>query len=312
MRSMDALGAFSHLSDNVPSWINRVSELAAYTAAKNAEYSEAYKKYSKGRKPRRRKNSSVCSIHTEDLDKPTQDQEEAEETEQTEETAGETGSAENPLKRGCDDAFSGTSDGPLNVVSLRHNVIIHYDGHTQQTLEELVRDIGTARNNIRKGKMSQLSAPSLRPGMRNMRPPPSLPGEADSPAALLPNIRSARNRGPPKGSPFDAADKHLELAHSMCETAAYQFLRVGTCSTELSSVEGKLTTLQRMATSEVERLREEQKQNPREEETPNAPAEDDKPLASADGAIEVDDSSDVSVESIDLTAFRANRNRYRA
>ena len=61
---MDALGAFTYSADNVPDWITQVINLAAHTAAKHAEYTEAGKKYATPAKPYRRKNSPVCSIHT--------------------------------------------------------------------------------------------------------------------------------------------------------------------------------------------------------------------------------------------------------
>jgi hypothetical protein len=38
--SMDALGAFTHMKDNLPTWINRVSELATHTHKKQYEWSK--------------------------------------------------------------------------------------------------------------------------------------------------------------------------------------------------------------------------------------------------------------------------------
>ena len=316
--SMDALGAFSYLTDNTPAWIDRVTDLVAYTTAKHAEYTEAYRQYATTVQPRRRrKNSSVCSIHTDDLLQPAQNPED-DAGDLTQEAAGQDSSP---------DAAASAGD-PL--VSTRHNVIIHYDGHTQKTLEDIVRNIVTARNNIRRGKMSQL--PSM--GFRSSRP--TMPGRGP-PDAVLSSIRSARNRAPPgpqKETAFDLADKHLEVAHGLCESAAYQFLRAGDCKAELGSVEEKFRILVDMAGVEVQRLKEAQEQESPEPEaekeetgfelppsTVTSTAEQattSKPRASptgtAAGAIEVDDaSSSVSMESIDLTAFRANRvNRMRA
>lgn len=307
---MDALGAFSYLTDNTPAWIDRVTDLAAYTAAKHAEYTEAYRQYATTARPRRRrKNSSVCSIHTDDLLSSPQNPDDADDVTQDSNQDAAAASAGDPL------------------VSTRHNVIIHYDGHTQKTLEDIVRNIVTARNNIRKGKMSQL--PSM--GFRSSRP--TMPGRGP-PDAMLSSIRSARNRAPPgpqKETAFDHADKHLEVAHGLCESAAYQVLRAGDCKAELGSVEEKFRMLFDMANVEVQRLKEAQAQESPEPEaekeetgfelppsTVPEPATTSKPRASptgsATGAIEVDDaSSSVSIESIDLTAFRANRmNRMRA
>ncbi|KAF7590380.1 hypothetical protein BBP40_002933 [Aspergillus hancockii] len=336
--SMDALGAFSHLTDNLPTWINRISDLAVHTAAKNAEYAEAYRRLAvaPGR-PRRRKNSSVCSIRTDDLKnaatqpKPTVDGLTQEMTHAPQSTLFENAPAPNPRKRGADQAPSLPSEeNPF--VSTRYNLVIHYDGETQKSLEDMVRHIGTARNNIRRGKMSQMTAAGG--GFRGsalgrnarMSAGPPLPAGDGSDEQLLSSIRSARNRGPPpqsraiaKDSPFDRADKQLELAHSLCENAAYQFLRMGDCASELRGVDEKFKNLLELATSEVRRLTEEQEQERvlKEQEAPKvdsvqmqATPASNKPAASAVGAIEVDDGDGTgSDESIDLATFRARRMR---
>ncbi|PLB47166.1 hypothetical protein P170DRAFT_363686 [Aspergillus steynii IBT 23096] len=318
---MDALGAFSHLSENLPQWITRLSELATYTAAKRAEYAEDFRKHAVA-KPRRRKNSSICSIRTDECvpDGPTQ-------------LAGDSKpiSSRIPRKRSTDEAsIDNEDDDRYSYVHPRHNLIIQYDGHTQKSLEEMVRYIGTARNNIRRGRMSQLPLGGFRSraafgrGGRRSEDPRLTPSAVDTPEdQLLSNIRSARARNmpgapsapTPKDSSFDLAEKHLEIAHSMCETAAYQFLRSGDCSTQLSNVEDKFKHLLDIANKEVTRLQAEQSNSPSEEDTDAeeelAPVEpvktEDKPPAYS-GEIEVDDGT-ASVESLDLTAFRASRLR---
>ncbi|KAL3459109.1 hypothetical protein BJX64DRAFT_265288 [Aspergillus heterothallicus] len=306
---MDALGAFSYLADNLPTWMTKLSDVTAHTAAKNAEFAEAFKKHSATPiKIRRRRNSSVCSIHTESV---------------------RAGSSQR-RKRGGEDADSSSidsADGPA-VISTRHNLIIHYDGYTQKSLEELVRNIGTARNNLRKGKMSQLPlAVGSRSATRNFhaRNPPMIDPTAAPEDQLMASVRISRTRGPPppptqRQSPFEMADKHLELAHSFCETAAYHFLRQGGCASELNSVKDRFTVLLKLATNEVQLLQKEKKEEPVEEEAEKVPevAEPQpqpQPLtqslkrpASGEGMIEVDDDQ-ASVESIDLTAFRVNRLR---
>lgn len=307
---MDALGAFTYLSDNLPDWITRVTELAAHTAAKHAEYTEAYKKHATQGKPRRRRNSSVCSIHTDDMS--------------PEKRQGDS-TAQNSTTLQPDDEDSNINSRFDSLVSTRHNVVIHYDGHTQSSLEEMVRKIGTARNNIRKGRMSQMPPVGFRSGM------PPLPGRGGPPDLMLSSIRSARNRGPPGPqngtNVFDIADKHLEVAHGMCESAAFQFLRSGTCKQDLNNVEEKFRTLLGMASAEVQRLKETQAQQSSAEEQsvmdaekaklelPSTPSTVDEPTikartspsGSANGPIEVDDGESNSDESIDLTAIRASR-----
>ena len=114
-------------------------------------YTEAYKEYATSAKPRRRKSSSVCSIRTAGLfpqqkgsaltqgtatPDPTaciqvqnqdQDQDQGAKNEETDGAVPST--------------VSSTAD---TLVNPRHYVIIHYDGHTQQSLEDMVRNIRIA------------------------------------------------------------------------------------------------------------------------------------------------------------------------
>ena len=353
---MDALGAFSHLQTNLPAWITRVSELASHTSAKHAEYAEAYRRHA-AFKPRRRKNSSVCSIHTDDLvpiaqqKGPSAADVEAVTT-STKDKDHRTPSQQAGRKRGLEDPPSIESTDRNAFVSTRHNVIIEYDGHTQQVLEEVVRNIGFARNHIRRSKMSMLPRTGLRSGLLNRTAALTnrsiTAGSDSSQPAALSCVRSTRTGGnlvgvsgsssPRKESPFDFADKQLELAHGLCETAAYEVLRSGDCGTELDGVEEKFKMLLEMANGEVTRLTEEKKQQEEEkkqqsEQQPEA-AEEEAPAqapltssaarlarisaitsskpstaATSGGAIEVDDASSASAESIDLSAFRSSRNR---
>ncbi|KAL4802388.1 hypothetical protein BDV18DRAFT_147412 [Aspergillus unguis] len=305
---IDALGAFAYLSDNLPTWISRLSDLTAHTNAKHAEFAEAFKQHSTAPRTRRRKNSSVCSIDTSSV--------------RGKRRRGSGGSASPE-----DNTSSASGDGPA-VISTRHNLVIHYDGHTQKVLEEMVRNIGTARNNLRKGKMAQLPGGGF--GVRSA-PPRSgsralLPSLGDSPEEdLMASIRASRMRGPPtpqaepttkRTPPFDLADKNLELAHSFCETAAYSFLRTGDCATELNSVNDRFTVLLKLAKEEVQLLEKEKADQSDEAESTSKDTETEQPPspvslkrpAASEGVIEVDDEQE-SVESIDLSTFRINRMR---
>ncbi|KAJ5900929.1 uncharacterized protein N7473_004999 [Penicillium subrubescens] len=354
LASMDALGAFSHLQNNLPSWITRVSELAAHASAKHAEYTAAYRRHATY-KPRRRRNSSVCSIHTNDVvpiaqrEGPTSEALEANTTTTLENDASMPAQTAG-RKRGTDEAPSIDSSERYAFVSTRHNVIIEYDGHTQKALEEIVRDLGIARNNIRRGKMGMMPRGGLRASLLHKTSAGGgQPGENGSPLSALSYVRSTRaggglvgvtgSSGIRKESPFDFADKQLELAHGLCETAAYQVLRSGDCATELDGVEEKFKMLLEMANNEVKRLEEEKKQQEEEEakaqsESQSESVEEDapakppltptaarlarlaaitagasKPTSTAHATIEVDDASSISAESIDLSAFRASRIR---
>ncbi|KAJ5946822.1 hypothetical protein N7454_003661 [Penicillium verhagenii] len=345
--SMDALGAFTHLQTNLPAWITRVSELAAHTSAKHTEYSEAYRRHTTA-KSRRRKNSSVCSIHTDTLIPIAQQKTPSPEAIDVATSMCKDEKAM-PLqhagrKRGTDEAPSVDSSERYDFVSTRHNVIIDYDGHTQKVLEQVVKDIGIARNNIRRGKMSLMpSRMGLRSNLLN-RTAGATGGADSSPVVSLPCVRSTRtgtglvgvtgtSNGVSKDSPFDFSDKQLELAYGLCETAAFQVLRSGDCGTELDGVEEKFKMLLEMTNNEVARLEEEKKQKQeqateeeKEEAKPPSPPQTSaaarlarisalsgtkQPAAAITGPIEVDDDSSLSAESLelDMSAFRASRIR---
>lgn len=345
---MDALGAFSHLQSNLPAWITRVSELAAHASARHAEYLETYRRHATS-KPRRRKNSSVCSINTDDLVPITQREgppPEAVEATTTDKHAP-TPAQHAGRKRGTDEAPSIDSGDRYAFVSTRHNVIIEYDGHTQKVLEQVVRDIGIARNNIRRGKMSMVPRAGMRPSLLNktvnIGSNNTSGGESQLP--YLACVRSTRTGAGVVGvsesqtnirkeSPLDFADKQLELAYGLCETAAYEVLRSGDCGTELDGVEEKFKMLLEATNHEVNRLQQEKSQQQEQADAPSGktpekppptssaarlarmraianandkPSDDDP--ADIPDAIEVDDASSVSAESIDLSAFRSSRVR---
>ncbi|KAJ5457647.1 hypothetical protein N7475_009035 [Penicillium sp. IBT 31633x] len=344
MVSMDALGAFTHMKDNLPTWIVRVSELAAHTHKRHNEYSEAYRRHANF-KTRRRKNSSVCSIHTDNLVPIAQRKNPSPEPAMTD--TAEDMSEQNQRsgrKRSIGEAPSVDSSEEYAFVSTRHNVIIEYDGHTQQTLEAIVRDIGVARNNIRRGKMAMMPRTGLRGSLlsKGVNLNVNTPGGMGQVAAPLSCVRSTRTTAGligvsgtsalRKDSPFDFADKQLELAHSLCETAAYQVLRCGDCGTELDGVEENFKILLEAAINEVDRLTAEKKQQEEhEQKQQDGTAEEGppKPLPSLSAArlarvsaiaaskpsfttadtIEVDDNSSLSAESIDISAFRSSRIR---
>lgn len=327
---MDAVGAFSYLADNIPEWIDRLSDLAVHTAAKHAEYSAAFKKLSAGRRPRprRRKNSSVCSIHTEDQEVVLAVRQEAQAQQQQQQqqqqqpnhskdsaiddSASQNGPYENPRKRGPDEAPSVSDDEP-DFVCTRHNVVIEYDGHTQRALEDIARKIAISRNNLRRGKMASMIRPGLRMALRNNKP---LDGasDADSPDVLLSSIRSTRNRTSQNTMCFDMAEKQLELLNSHCEAAAHEVLRVGQCATQLEAMKEKFTALRGMARTEVDRLKKQQAQleaeNPVKPSSPQpvkSAAEVNKNPMSNTNAIEVDDDTGESEEVIDMSVFRTAR-----
>lgn len=293
--TMDALQCFTSISENVPSWISRVTELAAHTAKKHAEFSEEYKKLAGTQPQRRRKNSSVHSIRPASALR----------------LEAEASAAAAALNAHAQDAPSLASDQVSRVSRQRPRVVIHYDTHTQKELEQVVRDIGAARNSIRKGKMSQV--------MRRSNLTVEMFSNRRGSAVPMDSI--IRRESPSKQeTSFDFTDKQLETAQSLCETAAHQFIRSGDCSTQLETIRDKFNLVLATARKEVDRLHAEKDanvDNEMPESKSTAPValkpvdcrEDGKAPEPGAAAIEVDDAPSESSVSIDISAFRSSRFR---
>lgn len=307
---VDALQCFTSLHDNLPGWIARVTDLAAHTSKKHAEFSEEFKRlaqaqpnYYKQQHHRRRKNSSVHSIRP--------------------------GSEMRATRKTADDASSTASsfaaaEGAMDGSRPRRPLVIYYDTHTQTELEQMVRDIGAARNNLRKGKMAQMMRKSSlaldlftsqsRHSLRQMQLP------TDSFRRTRPAATEQ------KETAFDFADKQLEIAHILSESAAHQFLRFGECKKSLDDITAKFNILLEMSNNEVCRLRAEKEREPEvqnaDEQCPASPLKermaslkpvdslnDEKSPDPGTAAIEVDDAASDSSIDIDITAFRSTRIR---
>jgi hypothetical protein len=151
-----------------------------------------------------------------------------------------------------------------------------------------------------------------------------------------PRYQQQQQQQPPsrraKQSPFDFVECQLENAQNLCETAAYKFLREGNCLEELDKIkqayEYILEASTSMAEQEEEKLEAEQQQQQEDDATKStatmAVGELETPVATAlaltakdssgndpeelnAGLLEVDDRSDTSEVSIDISAFRMTR-----
>jgi hypothetical protein len=320
LRNVDAAQCFTLISDNVPTWITRISELAQHTVARHAEFVDEYKRLTPQR-PRHRRNSSLCSIQpisTEGFEITPDTKRDTKVPDSADNDNSQVDVKPNPLKRTNAEVSSSTSIVPPAPTRMRHNLVIHYDGHTQQELERVVRDIGTARNWLRKAKMSQLSKQSpfalgRRTGLLRLG--------AGAPVSRT--VTGGPGRHFPESSPFEFVDKELEIAQSLCEGAAHQFLRCGNCTQELQNVQEKLRSILGVSTSAASRFEQEKEAEEAGEESSEESDEAVPPLiktesesdgakpAEPSGALEIevdDDASDGSVD-IDITAFRSTRFR---
>ena len=196
----------------------------------------------------------------------------------------------------------------------------------------LVRQISSARNNLRKGR----TAASFKARISSLQMEESPFGSEGTIELRNPNIpRLPRSRNGPfmsdghSNEAFDQADKILETAQSLCEVGAHQFLRDGNCVEEIVTTKGKFEYCLRIAEEQVSKLRrEEEKEKAEEDWRRQLEAEKDKAAASGEldnteteanrshnsptsaiglDTIEVDDKSDTSSLHIDLTAFRSSR-----
>ena len=297
-RSVDPLQCFTYLKENVPSWITKLSDLIAHTTAKRAEFITPADVHptTRGDEETSTGKMDIDGTHLDPvallkLSNNFQDM------------------AQRKRRLDGDTSKSANDNHP------RHLLIVHYDSETQSILDELVWDIGGARNTFRKGRMAQTKI-----GFSIRKLPPDLLGDDRAKHIMKASITDSRS--PSKGEKdtssapaFDLADKQLELAQSLCESAAHQFLRNGDCSTELENTKERFSSLLNIALAEVERLEAEAKlqtqqaEKHTEEKPEPKPVKQDKNPQAVSGVIEVDDASSMSSISIDLTAFRSTRFR---
>ncbi|OKL62975.1 hypothetical protein UA08_02063 [Talaromyces atroroseus] len=160
------------------------------------------------------------------------------------------------------------------------------------------------------------------------------------PPNLYPQQRQQQTR--PKHCPYDFVEGQLDSAQNLCETAAYRFLRHGNCleeledilrayefileaSTSMAEKEEKAAAEAAAAAAAEEKKEEEQKQEEDDNDTIDIEVDDSEDAVDAPttivptlktkendfddstGILEVDDRSDTSEVSIDITAFRMTR-----
>jgi hypothetical protein len=330
-RSLDSLQCFTYLKDNIPSWITNLSDLVAHTTAKRAEFTAEYSKLTTiDMKSRRRKNSSVHSIRPDDMHPTMEGNAEASSNNMNPDDShvdpvallklSKSFPQEMAQRKRKTEGGSISANDKDRVVRPRHPLIIHYDSETQSILEQLVRDIGGARNSIRKGRMNQM----MKSGFGIKIPSANSLGDDRSrnilKASMTDPKSSPRSRKDASGArtapPFDLADKQLELAQSLCESAAHQFLRNGDCSMELENAKERFSSVLEIARAEVERQEADARLQQVEKLTEEKPEpnpvkhkELDKNPPGVLSVIEVDDASSKSSISFDMAAFRATRFR---
>lgn len=350
---MDALTSFVHLTDHLPEWIREITNLSTHASNKHSEFVADYSRILKGARPRRQKTSSIHSLHTND-DKTTEipqiemlhPEAVTSRPNLNEISPLEPGNqylyAQARRKRKSRTSLQSGASGPQKFRN-KQMVVIFYDSFLQEHLDGLVKSIGAARNNIRKGKMSRtlqrgLQLPKLDKRIENMYTPASIENlktSSRSTKSLPLETRIAKTQIESVDHvAFLQTDKDLEIAQTFCETAAHQFLRDGDCKLELDSALAKFLAVQKIALVTVEQLKAEENRK----EAPNLFEDevqtdsettlcektsmevisakigpslnemlDSAPRFHGDNEIEVDDDSEASSILVDISKFRNAR-----
>lgn len=363
---MNATTSFVYLTDNLPKWIEQVKDLSTHVSKKHAEYAAECTRRLTYVRLKRERTPSLDSIHIQKDEQlqPSPPQVIEPPSESTPEVSTPTApnisllEASNKYlvqaqrKRKSTTSLRSGASGPPKFRS-KHKVVVYYDAHIQEQLDSLVKSIGGARNNLRKGKLSRsvnigFQLPSLgRTSVYNSCGTPSFSGPKKlSTSTSLPTDPKSQlaSHRPTGNEAFTNADKHLEAAQNLCETAAHQVLRDGDCAIELNNVVKSLENALDLAIATVAQLREEDAEQQEGEAdlnqthpdtTPSAdtssppsltysstsklvPSLDEKmefssrALAITSGGvmeIEVDDSSDQQSIVVDISKFRSTRTR---
>lgn len=226
-------------------------------------------------------------------------------------------------KRKPDSSSSATS-GPRRYRT-RSMIVVYYDSMIQDDFEQMVRNIAAARNQLRKGKM----AVSFKARMASLEMKDNPFSTIEDFAGLNPKVKRPMvsrsmqtNLNVPSGPTraFEEADNDLEVAQSLCEVAAHQFLRDGDCDEEIQGARARLESCLRVAQKECELDAQKEEEDEKAEmdvvqSSPLQPRRFDmddkvkvqaaKPVTgSGVGGIEVDDTSDGESVHIDMSAFR--------
>lgn len=280
---MDAVGSFTHLTENIPGWLVQLESLSKYTQAKNAEFVAEYSRLVKSTKPKRLKSPSICSIHSVDKsssrplgdaarDQPTEPPAEHE-VDPLEAGTKHIYAEQVQRKRKPTASLRSGASGPQKFRT-KHQVVIYYDSHVQDEFDGMVKAIGIARNNLRKGKNALVATRGFRlpalskrydalssPSLENIKSLSKYRSASMSPGASKINFRTSA--GQPQNeddAAFINSDKVLEQVQTLYETAAHQFLRDGDCQKELDGAATKLRELLDTATTTAEALQLKQRE----------------------------------------------------
>lgn len=274
----DAKKAFSFLQENIPVWLKDLEEIGQKIQDKHDEIAKVPVPVTPAR-PLRKKTGSTESLRPKD-ESQTPIAGELTSAPQAEDVAPSSPFTREQQailakrKRKTASVLSSHASGPQKYRS-RTMIIVYYDSEVQKAFEMLVRNIGTGRNFLRKGKMvARMQALEEATGVNDESDDDDDDGGEEilaktgyRPKLGVTAFRSTRTRSGFGGLArtdaqecFDAADKALEKAQSLCEHGAHQFLREGDCRFELQECEEEFQNVIELSKRELERYKEKEEQ----------------------------------------------------
>ena len=268
---MEALESFEFLLSNLPQWQTRLHELATRTAQRHNEFLNlSGNNFQTPLTLRKKKTGSMESLKPIEHKVDTEDDRPTKQSPPTPLPPLKIDPENKHLFREVREArrkrrsasVRSSASGP-GAKRNRTSLTIYYDSQVQESFELLVRNIGSARNNLRKGKTAvRFKARMASLGMEETHIAPG--GQF---GMSTPEILRSRGSNFSRIQPtpfahfeqdfeiFDRVDKDLELAQSMCEVGAHSFLRDGDCAEEIEQVKEKFAICERAAAEQTVKLR---------------------------------------------------------
>lgn len=347
---MDALQAFTHLTVNIPQWLIKLDDLVTKCEVQYERFTRITH-HGEVKLTRKKKHDSTESLRPKKelkLDRIGQ-MTDSDSTNFPESSIpaleqSEVGIMPNTLviqqlhrKRRAGSDLSAAPSAHCQYRS-KSMVIVYYDAEIQAVFEALVKSIASARSNLRKGRTT--ASFKSRVASITRGPPPTLECQEDSDNGIAlgsktlvtPNLRRskiAEQSAIGELAYFEDADRHLETAQNLCESAAHQFLRDGDCHDEIDGTRARFISCKNVAVKEVQRLKaqalveasdkgleEDAKTLVGQATPPSSKGEDEKSIQinttpslkqvnfAGAGTIEIDDDSDDDSIHFDMSVIR--------
>lgn len=286
-KSVTPLESFTHLTENIPSWLTKLDDLTAQVAEQNARF---IRSSNFGDQLKKKKHNSTESLRPNDNEDNIQDDAIIPPT--------DTYIPPNPSHKCLSHASrpKAAANNAIVAAEIRRKrkpgsgqshasgharyrtksmVIVYYDSAIQESFESIVRDIAGARNTLRKGKTTasfKTRMASIGIGVDDDPFAGVAKFKMMAPKLTRPSFPSTRIGGPePLGNNegmtcFEDTDRDLETAQNLCEVAAHQFLRDGDCRLEIEGTRKRFQDVLEVAKKQVARFTEEEEQEKAKEE----------------------------------------------